>query len=104
MVGIGGPQPDAGPVIQPQPTPFGLFGRHLQAFLPPDPFYTFVVHMPAFFPQQRGDAPIAVAAVGTGQVHNPRRELHFLRATLADVALRRSWLFQHPAGTPFRHA
>lgn len=33
MIGIFGPQSDAGITIQPQPSAFGLSGRHLHAFV-----------------------------------------------------------------------
>jgi hypothetical protein len=37
---------DAGAIGQSEPGSFGLFLRHLQAFLPPDPFHAFVIHPP----------------------------------------------------------
>ena len=37
------PQPDAGAVVQPQPTALWLLLRHLQALEPPDPLHALVV-------------------------------------------------------------
>jgi len=62
MVPMFRPQPDAGAIIQPQPTPLGLFLRDFQPLAPPDPIDPFLVHMPAVSPKQGGDATIAVAA------------------------------------------
>ena len=43
VIGVFGPQPDAGSVRQPQPAAFGLFGGDLQPLPPPDPFDPLVV-------------------------------------------------------------
>jgi hypothetical protein len=55
MVGVGifRPQPDAGPVRQPEPAPFGLLRRHFQPLPPPDPLGPLVVDPPARWAQQR---------------------------------------------------
>jgi hypothetical protein len=49
MIGVLGPKPDARPVIQPQPTSFGLLLGDRQSLPPPDAFDTFgiLVKIPA---------------------------------------------------------
>ncbi len=40
---------------------------HFQPLPPPDPLHPLLVHEPAGVPQQGGDAPVAVAAILSGQ-------------------------------------
>ena len=47
MVGMLGPQADAGAIGQPQPSAFGLLGRHFQSFAMPDPLHPAVADRPA---------------------------------------------------------
>src|SRR5512145_2155784 len=59
-------QPQAGPVVQPQATPFGLSGRHFQPFLTPDSLDTLVVHLPPLIVQEGGDTSISVPSILAG--------------------------------------
>ena len=61
------PEPDARTVVEPEPSPFRLFLRHLQAFPPPDPLHPLVVHLPSFVSQKPGDQPVAIAPVCRSQ-------------------------------------
>ena len=78
------PEPNAGAVVQPQPTPLGLALGHLQAFLTPDPLHPLVVHGPPIDAQQVRDLPVPVATETARQPHHvpqerpPRRERTFL--------------------------
>ncbi len=74
MVLPAGLEPDTGPVVEPEPTPLGLFGRDFQPLAPPDAFYPLVVHIPAIGPQQGRDAPIAVTAILARQVDDRGRQ------------------------------
>ncbi len=97
------PQPHARAVVQPQPPALRLPRRYLQPFRSPDPLHPLVVRVPAFGPQQRGDPPIAVAAVSLGQLNNSLRQrcLVVRRPTL--LALRGTVLPQHPACRALGH-
>ena len=64
-----GPQPDAGPVVQPQSASPGLSGRYFEPLPPPDPLHPFVVHYPAAASEHRGDPPVPVTAEPGGQPH-----------------------------------
>jgi hypothetical protein len=59
-----GPQPEAGPVRQPEPAALGLLLGDLQPLTPPDPLHPLVVDHPAGRgPQQLGYLAVAIAAV-----------------------------------------
>jgi hypothetical protein len=47
MVGTLRPQPNARPVVEPEPPAFGLFGRDFQPLTSPDPFNALLVHRPS---------------------------------------------------------
>ena len=54
------PEPDAGSIIEPQPTTFRLALGHLEALAPPDPLDALMVHRPAGRMQHRRHPAIAV--------------------------------------------
>jgi hypothetical protein len=97
------PQPDTRTVIEPQPSAFRLFGRDFKPFTPPDALHPFAINPPAVGTQQRGDAAIAIAAKGTGQLNNRYRQRCFVVAHPVRLALGRARLTDGPASAPFRN-
>ena len=67
MVGVLGPQPDAGSIIEPEPPAFGLLLWNLEPLSTPDTLYPFVVYRPASSMQHRRDPTIAIPAILLGQ-------------------------------------
>ncbi len=63
MVAVFRPEPHTGILIEPQPSPFGLFLRHLQSFLAPNAFHSFMIDCPALRSHEGGDASIPIAAI-----------------------------------------
>ena len=104
MVGILGPQPDAGSVIEPEPAPLRLLLRNLQPLPPPDPLDPLDVHHPAGIPQQGGDPPIAVAAVLGGKRDDVGGQRRLVIGRRRDLALRGAVLAENPAGPALGHA
>src|SRR5260370_27545964 len=109
MVGMLGPQADAGAIGQPQPSAFGLLGRHLQPFATPARLDPAVADRPAGLSEQRGDLAIAVTTVLTGELDDIGRQ-PFLgerlyrklqRAPARRAAQRRNLL--HASRSPDRH-
>ena len=92
------PQPDAGSVVQPEPTPLRLSCRRLQPLPPPDPLDPLGIRHPARLAQERGDPPVAVAAAGRRQRDDVCGQPLFVLGRAQDAALGRSRLARHPAG------
>jgi len=63
VVGVLRPKTDAGSVIEPKTSTFGLFGRHFKPLTSPDPGYPLSVHPPACVSQHRRNPAIAIATV-----------------------------------------
>src|SRR5947209_8762404 len=99
VVGALGPEPNARPVIQPQPPALGLLGRDLQPLASPDPLDPLVVHQPAGPAQQLGDLAIAIAAVLPGQFDDVVCQSRFILTAPRDLALRRAMLPERRTGT-----
>ena len=78
MMRILRPQADTGPVIEPQPASFRLARRDFQPLPPPDTLHPLGIDAPARGPQQRGDAPIAVAAIFASQPDDRRTQRRFI--------------------------
>ena len=81
------PQPDAGTVGKPKPPAFGLFGRHLQPFAPPDALHAFIVDDPAGIAQQSCDLPVTVAAIPSRQFDQIGRQPLFVVTAPRRLAL-----------------
>lgn len=62
------------------------------------------IDAPACAAQQRGDAAIAIAAIGAGQPNNRRGQRRFVVAHPVRLALDRARLANGPASPPFRDA
>ena len=61
------PQPDAGPVVQPQRSSPGLPGRHLQPLPPPDPLHSLVARLQPGTLERSGDPAVTVSMETGGQ-------------------------------------
>jgi hypothetical protein len=93
-----GPQPDAGPVRQPEPAALGLPRWDLQPLASPDPLDPLVVDQPARPAQQLGDLAIAVAAILPGQLDEVGRQPLFIVTAVRDLALCRAMLAERRTG------
>ena len=108
MVGMLGPEPDAGSVIEPEPPALGLLVGNLQPLASPDPVHPLDPHFPPRPLQQRRDPPRAVAAILGGKGDDVGGQCRLVIGCPAYLALRRSMLPQNPAcpafgDTQFRH-
>lgn len=93
-----GPQTDAGSVVEPEPTPLGLFGWNFQPLTSPDPFDPLVVDDPAGGRSQKlRNLPIAVAAILTGEFDNVGGQSLFVISPRRRPPLRRSMLSEYAA-------
>jgi hypothetical protein len=101
VVSVLGPKTNAGTIGELQSASLGLFGRHLEAFGPPDALHPFRVYLPAGHLQQIGDAPISVATKATRQGDDRRRERILIGLHLGPVALAGSMLAKNLAGPAF---
>jgi len=98
------PQPDAGPVIQPESPAWLLSGRNFQTFAFPDPLHTIFADPPARLLQQRRNAPVPEAAVLTGQGDDRLRQAVFIMALRGLITLCSPRLTDQSAGPPFTQA
>jgi hypothetical protein len=98
VIAVLGPEPDAGAVVQPEPTALRLLLGNLQPLASPDPLDPLVVDQPASPAQQRGDLAIAVAAILAGQLDDVGRQPRFILMALRDLALGRAMLAERRTG------
>jgi len=98
------PETDAGPVVEPQPSPLRLLHGNLQPLAPPDAFHPLVVDDPALGSQQRRDATIAVAAILGGQADDRCCQRCLVVRDDTGTTLRRTRLSQVSASSPLRDA
>ena len=73
-------EPDAGPVVEPEPAPLRLLLRHFQPVPPPDALDALGVDHPAGRPEQRRDAAVAVTAILLGQRDDGGRQRRLVGA------------------------
>ena len=114
MVAVFQSQPDAGSVIQPEPSLFRLLRWHFEPLPSLQPFDALVVHLPAVDGMRRprnraamrrcGDAAIAVAAVLSCQIDHVRDQPFFVSPASWQCALGRTMLPKHPASPAFGNA
>jgi hypothetical protein len=98
VVRVFGPQPQAGPVRQPEPPALGLPLRDLQPLTSPDPLDPLVVDHPARGrAQQLGDLAVAVATVPARELDDGGREPLLVVPAPRDLALRRAVLAERSA-------
>ncbi len=98
VVGMLGPQADAGAVGQPQPAAFGLLGRHFQPLPPPDALYSAIANRPARLTQQGSDLAIAIAAVLAGEIDDVGGQTVGIFSAPRHLALRRAVLPERRTG------
>jgi hypothetical protein len=98
VVGILGPQPNAGPIREPEPTTFGLLGRDLEALALPDALDPLVVDQPTGRAQQGRDLAVAVAAIEPGQRDDVGREPLLVLFAPRWLALCRAMLAERRTG------
>jgi len=100
VVGVLGPQPQAGAVRQPEPATLGLLFGDLEPLSAPDPLHPLVVDHPAGRgPQQLGDLAVAVAAVLARQLDGVGSEPFLVVPAPRAFALRRAVLAERSAHT-----
>jgi len=102
VVGTLGAQAHARAVVQPQAAAFWLSRGDFQPLLSPDPLDPLGVHRPAGMAQQGRDPPVAVAAVGPGQLDDVGDQRRLVIAPSGGLALGGPVLAQGRAGPPFR--
>ena len=98
VIGMLGPQADAGAGGQPQPSAFGLLGRHFQPLPPPDALYPAVADRPARLTQQGSDLAIAIAAVLAGELDDVSGQTVGIFSAPRHLALRRAVLPERRTG------
>src|ERR1019366_10228896 len=101
MVGALGAQAHARAVVQPQAAALWLFLRDFQPLPSPDPLDPLGVPRPAGTAQQGCDPPVAVAAIGLGQLDDVGGQRRFVIAPPGGLALGRPMLTQSRASSPF---
>jgi len=92
VIGILWPQPDAGPVRQPQSPPFRLLTGYFEPLAPPDPLHPAIAHRPARLTQQGSNLAIAIAAVLPSQFNDVGRQSFGIVTAPRDLALCRAVL------------
>ena len=102
VVGVLGPKTDAGSVIEPKTSAFGLFGRHFKPLTSPDPGYPLSVHPPARVSQHRRDPAIAIATVLDSQSRDISGQCRLIIGCDWPLALRGAMLAKNPASKPLR--
>jgi hypothetical protein len=70
MMAMGGPEPDARPIVEPETSAFGLFLRNLQPLLAPDAFHPLMIDSPTPSSEQGRNPSITVAPIGFGKFDN----------------------------------
>jgi hypothetical protein len=92
VIPVPGAQPDARPVIEPQPPAPGLLLGNLQPLAQPDPLDPLVIDQRARIPQQRRDLAVAVAAIETSEFDDVGGQPLFVLTAPRDLALYRAML------------
>src|SRR5271170_5289659 len=96
-------QPNARPIVQPQPPTGPLFLRYFQPLATPDALYPICARLPTITLQQRRNSPVSVATVFTGQGNDRFRQCLFVDLRDRGIALCPSPLPQQPAGMALTH-
>ena len=99
-----GPQPDAGAVVEPQPSFLRLFRWDLQPFSLPQPLDALVIDLPPGLTQQCRDAAIAIATILPCQLDHVGDETLLVFSASGNMTLCRTVLTKHATGTAFRDA
>ena len=104
VVGVLRPKTDAGSVIEPKTSTFGVFGRYFKPLTPPDPGYPLSVHPPARVSQHRRDTTIAIATVLDSQSRDISGQCRLIIGSDWLLALRGAMLAKNSASKPLRDA
>lgn len=104
VVGVLRPKTDAGSVIEPKTSTFGVFGRYFKPLTPPDPGYPLSVHPPARVSQHRRDTTIAIATVLDSQSRDISDQGRLIIRSGWLLALRGAMLAKNSASKPLRDA
>ena len=104
MVGMFGPQPNAGSVVQPKPTLLGLFLWDFKPFPPPDPLDALMIYVPASIVQHAGDHAITVASELSGQFDDVLGQPLFVWRAAGHLALSGTMLPESAADPALRYA
>ena len=104
VVGVLRPKTDAGSVIEPKTSTFGVFGRYFKPLTPPDPGYPLSVHPPARVSQHRRDTTIAIATVLDSQSLDISDQGRLIIRSGWLLALRGAMLAKNSASKPLRDA
>ena len=104
VVGVLGPKTDAGYVIEPKTSTFGLFGRHFKPLTSPDPGYPLSVHPPACVSQHRRNPAIAIATVLDSQRRDISGQGRLIIRSGWLLTLRGAMLAKNSASKPLRDA
>ena len=91
---MGGPQPHARAIVQPQPPLLRLFLRNLEPLASPQALHPLGVHLPAGIPQQGRDPAIPVAAILPRQLDQLGHQARLVGPAARHVPLRRAVLAQ----------
>jgi hypothetical protein len=98
VIGPFRPQPDAGAVVEPQPTAWLVLLGNLEPLAAPDALYPVLAHVPACHLQQGGDPAVATTPILTGKGHDGSGESILVSPDGGDVTLRPAWLADEAAG------
>ena len=104
VVGVLRPKTDAGSVIEPKTSTFGVFGRYFKPLTPPDPGYPLSVHPPARVSQHRRDTTIAIATVLDSQSRDISGQGRLIIRSGWLLALCGAMLAKNSASKPLRDA
>ena len=104
VVGVLRPKTDAGSVIEPKTSTFGVFGRYFKPLTPPDPGYPLSVHPPARVSQHRRDTTIAIATVLDSQSRDISGQGRLIIRSGWLLTLRGAMLAKNSASKPLRDA
>ena len=104
VIGPARPQPHAPAVVQPQAATLWMFGWDFQPLSPPDPLHPLGVHRPACATQEGGDAPVAVPAIGLGQLDDVGGERGLVVGSAWQLALGGAVLTEDLTGPALGHA
>ena len=104
VVGVLRPKTDAGSVIEPKTSTFGVFGRYFKPLTPPDPGYPLSVHPPACVSQHRRNPAIAIATVLDSQSSDISGQCCLIIGSGWLLPLRGAMLAKNSASKPLRDA
>ncbi len=104
VVGVLRPKTDAGSVIDPKTSAFGLFGRYFKSLTLPDSRYSLGVHPPALVPQHRRDPAIAIATVLDSKSRDISGQCRLIIGSGWLLTLRGAGLAENSASKPLRDA